>query len=490
MIEVIGTIIRRKSYGKWLAFATLKVLSIKNNLNDKVLDLKDDDNSIRAETDAEDWMSSIGLETLTINDETIQTLRIAFQRDSPHWKDPTPSTKSPSAVSYAPFPAKNSLLPYGAKVRVWLKERQPDKKSGCNQQVCFWNMMEDPRLIALEKAKQGRRRQQQKQNSSSNNGNDCENGDDGENNAKLEGGEEGVLLNEYLKNRGLFYLQYNDCDFNQKMKEQKNSNSAKKAKEEKLSSAPHDTNTSATISSEKSTTMSKSPHGDKKAKSLRAKIFASWLVEEFGSDLLKRYNGVLDVAGGKGQLSVELAILGAAATTAITTEAVETTGGNDADSKTTRKTDGTEDTDGSIQCTIIDPFIRGRSGAEGKFLPNKQMKRIQKVRGKIPNHIAKYFIHTDEDSNNLVRTCSCVVGLHPDQPTEDIVDLALLNNKPFAVIPCCVFPCLFPMRTLKTSGKFVNTYDEFIQYLMEKDDRLKITTLNFEGKNKVIYFKG
>ena len=141
----------------------------------------------------------------------------------------------------------------------------------------------------------------------------------------------------------------------------------------------------------------------------------------------------------------------------------------------------------NIQCTVIDPFIRGRS-ANGKFIPNKELKRIKKVHGKVPQHVAKYFLN-NEESNRLVKECSCVVGLHPDQPTEDIVDLALLNHKPFAIIPCCVFPILNPTRRL-ASGKFVLSYEDFVSYLLEKDDRFQTTTLNFQGKNLVIYFKG
>lgn len=32
-----------------------------------------------------------------------------------------------------------------------------------------------------------------------------------------------------------------------------------------------------------------------------------------------------------------------------------------------------------------------------------------------------------------------VVGMHPDQATDAIVDFALACSKPFAVVPCCVF---------------------------------------------------
>ena len=40
---------------------------------------------------------------------------------------------------------------------------------------------------------------------------------------------------------------------------------------------------------------------------------------------------------------------------------------------------------------------------------------------------------------DIVRNCSIVVGMHPDQAAEHIVDFALAMGKPFAVIPCCVY---------------------------------------------------
>lgn len=39
-----------------------------------------------------------------------------------------------------------------------------------------------------------------------------------------------------------------------------------------------------------------------------------------------------------------------------------------------------------------------------------------------------------------LQTCSIIVGLHPDQATDAIVDCALQLGKPFAAVPCCVFP--------------------------------------------------
>ena len=47
------------------------------------------------------------------------------------------------------------------------------------------------------------------------------------------------------------------------------------------------------------------------------------------------------------------------------------------------------------------------------------------------------------------RSVACV-GMHPDQATDAIVDLCLAAQKPFAVVPCCVFPRLFNTRVLRS----------------------------------------
>ena len=42
-----------------------------------------------------------------------------------------------------------------------------------------------------------------------------------------------------------------------------------------------------------------------------------------------------------------------------------------------------------------------------------------------------------------------IIGMHPDQATEPIIDMALKYQKPFAVVPCCVFAHENPHRRLK-----------------------------------------
>ena len=78
-----------------------------------------------------------------------------------------------------------------------------------------------------------------------------------------------------------------------------------------------------------------------------------------------------------------------------------------------------------------------------------------------------------------------------DQVTESIIDTALLLGKPFAVVPCCVFPNLFPERKIMSKDttimKTVTSYEEFIQYLVAKSSVIKLETLPFKGRNIVLF---
>ena len=52
----------------------------------------------------------------------------------------------------------------------------------------------------------------------------------------------------------------------------------------------------------------------------------------------------------------------------------------------------------------------------------------------------------------IVTHCSVLIGMHPDQAAEHLIDFALLNNKPFAVVPCCVYHRQFPHRSVCESS--------------------------------------
>ena len=47
---------------------------------------------------------------------------------------------------------------------------------------------------------------------------------------------------------------------------------------------------------------------------------------------------------------------------------------------------------------------------------------------------------------DIIQNCSILIGMHPDQATEHMVEFCLRNKKPFAVFPCCVCYKQFQQR--------------------------------------------
>lgn len=84
------------------------------------------------------------------------------------------------------------------------------------------------------------------------------------------------------------------------------------------------------------------------------------------------------------------------------------------------------------------------------------------------------------EARKLLCSAQLIVGYHPDQATEACIDLALLLRVPFCVVPCCVFPSLFPERRLQ-NGKQVKSYDDFISYLVLKYPKARVEKLPFEA---------
>ena len=78
---------------------------------------------------------------------------------------------------------------------------------------------------------------------------------------------------------------------------------------------------------------------------------------------------------------------------------------------------------------------------------------------------------------STVSECSFIAGMHADGAIEGIVDFALRHGKPFAVVPCCIYPPTPPM-----------SYPAFIKYLVAKaPDLIRTCVLPFEGKNICVY---
>ena len=228
--------------------------------------------------------------------------------------------------------------------------------------------------------------------------------------------------------------------------------SSRKRRRSEHSAASFTTSTSTTTTTTSSSSSSSTIHNsDKATKAKRSSVFAQWLIHTFGIDLLQQ--GVLDVAGGRGRLSTELTLL----------------------------------THGIVRCTVVDPLRRKRPIGSA----DKRKFKKQKI---VPPVFLHQFFNKDEfvqkHTNLLQNEISILIGLHPDEVTEDIVDVALSLNKPFAVIPCCVFPSKFSQRKLLNGGD-VTHVDEFVQYLIEKDSSVRIQKMElpFEGRNVVVFLK-
>lgn len=380
------------------------------------------------------------------------------------------------------FPTKKSNLPYGAKVKLQLRQcinsdscvHGNDGKfdlGSCNWEVLRWKITEHPKALAEQLASLEATTTSTE--------------------AQLVSSNQPILIGNGAMSCSN-YLRIRRQQFD-KVKRDVINVSVPKHKSETVLSAEY-------------------CHGGKHAKAKRAKVFAAWILDTFvgissmsgqfcelcnqnteeprneHSNFEQTQNiHVLDIAGGKGHLSLELIL-----------QQSSSTGLNKSPSRITK-------------CSIIDPVVR-------KGDAKMRMSKLKKIKdgggsNQTPtpeiNHFATYFnvntmqnMQNDFFDNDGLKTELILLGLHPDQCTEDIVDAALKLNLSFAIVPCCVYPDLFPDRQhwVKEKGTNVDeqcharipvrSYNDFLEYLMQKDDGIQMYTLPFEGKNIVLYKKG
>ncbi|KAE9139275.1 hypothetical protein PF010_g628 [Phytophthora fragariae] len=187
------------------------------------------------------------------------------------------------------------------------------------------------------------------------------------------------------------------------------------------------------------------PHS-KIDKAQRSRIFCDWLVESLGVERLADGTGVIDVAGGKGDIPIQLWI------------------------------------QRGIPTTLIDP----RPMKLGKY-NRKLVAKAEAVEGR--KMCSQLLRCLDEETlklhTELFADCSVLVGMHPDEATEAIVDAAIALGKPFAIVPCCVMSRVFPDRQCR-DGTPVDTYETFVRYLLEKHPSARSAFLPFAGRNQVI----
>eukprot|EP00536_Pseudo-nitzschia_multiseries_P011481 jgi/Psemu1/289706/fgenesh1_pg.394_\ len=201
----------------------------------------------------------------------------------------------------------------------------------------------------------------------------------------------------------------------------------------------------------------------------RHRIFAEWLVKTYGTDFLSTGSGVLDVAGGNGELGNELWKFGVPSTLL------------DPEPRCDLETVPFQ--------VISEPLIGNGSELTGGDNADGSMK-----------------IDAEKDRiKHLVETCSIIAGMHPDEATEAVIDTSVRLAKPFAILPCCVFRNLnaerIEIRKQKQQQQQQGTrgtdpfrsYSTFCHYLLRDKAppgiRFETENLPFEGRNKVVFLK-
>ena len=174
-----------------------------------------------------------------------------------------------------------------------------------------------------------------------------------------------------------------------------------------------------------------------KGRRKRADVFAQWIVDNLPLPPLENQRYILDVAGGHGVLSFLL-----------------------------REKHGR-------RCIVIDPREEtgGRAVAQVLRLSKRERRRLKEMGQRPVLEVEQRFDWFDanftERESELLQGADAIVGMHPDQATEHIVDAALLHGLPTAVVPCCVFPQLAPHRRLP-DGKTVTNTEDFVRFLALK----------------------
>lgn len=268
-------------------------------------------------------------------------------------------------------------------------------------------------------------------------------------------------------------------------------------------------------------------------KSSRNGVFRRWLLDTFGRELLSQGSGLMDVAAGKGFLGFELLNIDNIPAFAFEPRDLALT-------KPTRRYDlgfYKRRADNSLTTNQLVP---------GKSIPPNHIRSLfefSKAEGVWPNSLnsEKHFaemekrrqillqrydsseshhedsfpkdftpkkktttkqeekertgkvVETLQTARELVSNCSIVVGMHPDEATEPIIDFAIAQQKPFAVVPCCVHSKQFPNRKITDAfGKpqAVKTYEQFIQYILDKHAGIQQKKLPFQGRSIVLYHQG
>jgi hypothetical protein len=220
-----------------------------------------------------------------------------------------------------------------------------------------------------------------------------------------------------------------------------------------------------------------------------------FLLSEFGG-----YDGlsnlpVLDVAGGSGGLAFELSIRHQLPCIVVDTRPMQYSGGQKRHIKYRKHSFEQLNSVGKRKSTRLIENLKKRFQAgvadDGLLRQFKSLLETDSVLKHASNSNLAYAENDQKAQLSKIlheRDCSVLVGLHPDQATDPIMDIGFALNLPWVIVPCCVFPNLFTQRQLQPSGRVVRTYDDLCEYILQRDPGVKEATLPFRGRNRVFYW--
>ena len=239
-------------------------------------------------------------------------------------------------------------------------------------------------------------------------------------------------------------------------------------------------------------------------------VFATWLISHFGQDYLRK-GTVFDIAGGLGLLSFHLSVRYGVCSTLIEPRPIKLKGIHRRRMRKLHKARKDQDfSDRPILVQRIDhsplmKLINSTMLTKDDGLIEKQVEIAIRDKDEtvLPfSHVKSRFlfprgVETGGNSDQakekiamieLLSDASILLGMHSDGATEAIIDAALELDKPFAVVPCCVFPRENPDRVLP-DGEQVVTYEHLLTYLQAKahDASILKAELPFFGRNVVLY---
>ena len=257
----------------------------------------------------------------------------------------------------------------------------------------------------------------------------------------------------------------------------------------------------------------------------RAPVFVGWLVDTF-RDLSWRAEpasrpAILDIAGGSGHVAFELACRRRCPTTIVDPRRAKPSGKHmkyfrraAADAKQGRgalfrfrpvaeapplppppaadaeaEAEAESTPPGAEPAPLAAAFLREaeRAGARGDDLPPGASPAP--LPRQLTQRFDAAFVRAGTRTAALWDAAALVVGMHPDEATDAIVDLCVQTGKPFAIVPCCVFPESHPHRRT-TEGGTVRTYEDYIEHLAAKHPTIERAELPIVGRSTVLFWRG